>query len=944
MKVKVVPQEARFKMLTERLEDVSPHSRSPAEFFGRYPKLEKFNLGGVWFPTAGFDLGPAELHGDGLRPHPFLAASMSQCRERSIRIVTAIDDFFYIETGSRMKLRLLLDTGLQYLALAYQCEAEKFLKYQCTVLSAKILGQEILPDRKYPTLREGGIAGGGVYRWLRATLHYPLGKRAELAASLLRLPRAALPLDSVQVYKTLVAHKADLSVPPPEREEGSEVGERFSLVKESIRTIVDNLDLKTGKGWVVPTMGATFNSSRADGGALGEILETVTPSILRRCLGTPVFIGYAMVKTEPEAMYIPDWMESIWHDVRTCAADQHCEVQVHVISEPCKARIITTEPGKRNQLARGYQKIIHSALRREDVFQLTGGPLTVDILNENFQGLPTRDVLNGFLASVDYSRATDALNGDLCTAYGAIMADRLMMCHADRRVFLDSLSNHRINYDTACEDLMGFGLPNNGVIEAYDQCNGQLMGSASSFPGLCIINLAILMAAWLAYNGISEASERGYRYVLSALRPLINGDDLIFHSPNSEFFEFWWKFASEQGLTPSPGKNYTSKDFGSLNSKLFTCVEQHREARTYYVQKGPEGKYIHEKKVAASVDLVFSMVDYFDSGLLRGQHKVQFDTRRPDGKDTSGTLDWAHVGVNYQTMMASVSDPGRRKRVHEVWFGNFRNELMKSDRSWRLPLILGGLGLPLGGATKPQLALANLVINGKADLPPMGEGRTSFMSTWVQRWKSRMLRKAGELLTSRESFCDWWYEHDKKLGLQYNTKIPRENDIAPPSCIVPHILTKSKRTTREFTRVMERILSKNPTVGPIPLGQAVNAEVFRFWTGCKVALPSDPTGLNPLGEPDLDHDIWHLKREFVGSRDGEDDSAYSTELVQTVRSAILRKHNHALQRWQMYHEDLPYDPKLVRLPRTPSEVDTFFLEDDVNKHRGDKLSEVTEWS
>lgn len=109
--------------------------------------------------------------------------------------------------------------------------------------------------------------------------------------------------------------------------------------------------------------------------------------------------------------------------------------------------------------------------------------------------------------------------------------------------------------------------------------NGQLMGSITSFPILCMVNAAVFRYAYRIYleeQGIDTAVLK-----LSNLPCLINGDDLVFKS-DQRLLEIWRSLIGEAGLVESPGKSYESKSFAMINSVFFQETSRGLEHVPYY--------------------------------------------------------------------------------------------------------------------------------------------------------------------------------------------------------------------------------------------------------------------------------------------------------------------------------------------------------------------------
>jgi hypothetical protein len=141
-----------------------------------------------------------------------------------------------------------------------------------------------------------------------------------------------------------------------------------------------------------------------------------------------------------------------------------------------------------------------------------------------------------FLLSGDYESATDNINMDVSNKL--LESILLEIDHEPTRLWaMWENGQHTIHY------------PSWTNISPVIQTTGQLMGSLLSFPLLCLINDIVVSLA-----GIK--------------RRIINGDDLLCRA-TAEQITSWKEISSAAGLTPSIGKNFVSKTFGTFNSQLF---------------------------------------------------------------------------------------------------------------------------------------------------------------------------------------------------------------------------------------------------------------------------------------------------------------------------------------------------------------------------------------
>jgi hypothetical protein len=229
-------------------------------------------------------------------------------------------------------------------------------------------------------------------------------------------------------------------------------------------------------------------------------------------------------------------------------SDERLPARIVTLAEPCKIRTVTCGPTGDYYWAMQLQKWMHGVLRKKKTFTLIGGtyeglPISVSNLNARF-----RRVLNEgeFYVSGDYQAATNLISSTLSEA----VADEISrVCNLPDHLsdlLLRSLTRHTLTVGE----------------ESVDQANGQLMGSPSSFPVLCLINAALTRDS----QEIAGTIPQGTR--LDDFEILVNGDDVAFPTTTAGY-EIWKKVTACGGLNPSIGKNFTSSDFLVMNSCLF---------------------------------------------------------------------------------------------------------------------------------------------------------------------------------------------------------------------------------------------------------------------------------------------------------------------------------------------------------------------------------------
>lgn len=290
--------------------------------------------------------------------------------------------------------------------------------------------------------------------------------------------------------------------------------------------------------------------------------------------------------------------------------------RVKFILEPLKVRPITAGDLETNGIYQRLQKVLWKRLQKFPQFSLTGESLNQGHLkwlfhksNQFFnqQGNPHFLESEDWLyASGDFSAATDQLHGDLTRA----CVDEVSGDHLTREVLLNGLCRNKIFYHRdpliAVEDLDA---------PSIDMTNGQLMGCVFSFIFLCIINAAVFR--FCLEQNLEESTGVQTEIPIRDLPVLINGDDIGFYC-DQEFHNYWCSVCLQSGLEPSLGKNFLSRDFVTLNSKLYRIHPLFLEDWEY-TDEGYES-------VDCFVSHEFELVPYLNMSFLTGISKGGSDT------------------------------------------------------------------------------------------------------------------------------------------------------------------------------------------------------------------------------------------------------------------------------------------------------------------------------
>ncbi len=263
--------------------------------------------------------------------------------------------------------------------------------------------------------------------------------------------------------------------------------------------------------------------------------------------------------------------------------------KIVVLSEPLKGRPITAEDWDIQNVLSSFQKAVHPILRKMDVFRLIGTPLEESMIQEMFNDLPDKRVIN----SGDYANAT---NNMFPWASEACIDDMIDIIEEEwtdedqqfptrftqelKTLLYKSMTRHTFvrkwTEETPVLDEQGnpkYNKKGKPIIkkvvhtESKAQKHGQLMGSVVSFIFLCIINAAVCRYAMELSDRRIYSLRKSKKFQQAKL--MINGDDCIFDGWKGRIESIWEKCASIVGLQSSVGKTYFSDVMCTVNSQVF---------------------------------------------------------------------------------------------------------------------------------------------------------------------------------------------------------------------------------------------------------------------------------------------------------------------------------------------------------------------------------------
>jgi len=227
------------------------------------------------------------------------------------------------------------------------------------------------------------------------------------------------------------------------------------------------------------------------------------------------------------------------------------------LSEALKVRCITKGNSILNYVLKPLQKVMHTTLRRHPVFRLIGRPVEVSDI-ESIMKHPFLKAVHmpKMFISGDYSAATDELRRWASEAVALRIANNLKIGNVMTDLFLTNLCRNRL----VLTEKVGGGKQ---VVGEAEQVEGQLMGSITSFPILCLIN-----AALIRYCYELRCSGGRARYKLHQLPLLVNGDDCLFVG-DQNLKDVWSLTCSSAGLVESMGKTFIHPTMANINSTCF---------------------------------------------------------------------------------------------------------------------------------------------------------------------------------------------------------------------------------------------------------------------------------------------------------------------------------------------------------------------------------------
>lgn len=414
---------------------------------------------------------------------------------------------------------------------------------------------------------------------------------------------------------------------------------------------------------LLPSSSAHYGVRRKDGGG--------TTALFSKCAGqrTSSKVGEFDVP-EPKSDELMAAVEELkkvfdqneWHDG-----------EIHLVKEPFKLRSITTTNVALSYVGKYLQRMIHRQLSRHPAFSFAFGEVTVDDLSSwELYG-------EDYLCSGDYEAATDNLFVKYSSHCWQEICKQMEFDPWVYEVFNWGLAKNRWHF------------PSGRVLEQSEKV--QPMGYILSFTLLCIINFALARYVCEIDEMESIRRERRGSHGLLAEKRLkwnmrnrcpvrINGDDVLMKLSSRDSYDLFKGITAAAGLIPSIGKNYTSREFGMINSKLLVVV------RDWF-----------------GVGRVRFNVPYVNVGLIKGTGRVLSDTRIEDS--CSSVLGNVSESTHALALRHDTEFASSLLSQYIAW--NY-SVLTGTMRDWYLPTCLGGLGMWRSGRRLQPLSRAAALV------------------------------------------------------------------------------------------------------------------------------------------------------------------------------------------------------------------------------------------
>jgi elongation factor P hydroxylase len=479
---------------------------------------------------------------------------------------------------------------------------------------------------------------------------------------------------TVKVYDKDLAEKRLWSDITDDEETELEFDELLNEVRRTTREIFEGKtfsELDTARPFV-PSTNANYIVTRSDGGAVGWLMKSGILDSLKA--DQPLIswkeggMGSKGSWRSRSVVVSTSNLDARWKQAYEYILDEaekeEKSVKLVALKEALKIRVISKGPVATYTALKPLQQWLWSTLRSHDAncFRLIGEEISEKYLETQLGNLRQGEK---FLSG-DYKAATDNVDPRLSEEVVKTVSGLCIKSKQISKLFMESLTGHLIEN------------PLTGALKR--QTWGQLMGSITSFPILCIINAAICRRV--------REKELGRSLRLKDANISLNGDDCCFRCTEKGQYE-WERLAKLSGMSPSIGKYFFAERFVEMNSTRFVRVAE-------WCERGDPSARPHVR--------FLEEVPRINMGLLSGQARTTSGKTEKVRVASWGTLN--SVSANAHTLIRECPKEDRL-RVFESYLNTNWDLLTGANRKtkkgkkippvclpWFLPEHLGGLGLP----------------------------------------------------------------------------------------------------------------------------------------------------------------------------------------------------------------------------------------------------------
>nr|UQB76053.1 RNA-dependent RNA polymerase [Flumine narna-like virus 49] len=377
------------------------------------------------------------------------------------------------------------------------------------------------------------------------------------------------------------------------------------------------------------------------------------------------------------------WKKLYWQIFNTARTERPL-VQPVGLAEALKIRVISKGPPYLYTALKPLQMFMWRVLKENSIFELIGTPVTEEIIQKvigDVQENTIDEIISG-----DYQASTDNLHRWVSET----IASEIAQCVRE---------GEGNEFPPVLEEMLIRSLTKHIFIDKkkkeHPQEEGQLMGSVTSFPILCIANAALCRWAMELADGrqyrVSDKVDERFdgsvfctkqRDKLARLR--VNGDDCVFRGRKAFLSGLWEDITSFAGLSSSVGKTYYSRDFCVINSVLYDLVEH--SYTSGWVFSDSDGLMmdtftVHDWRARFWVER-----KYINLGLLYG-------IKRSSGATDDATVGAESLGELHRTL-SRTCPLAQWERVSGRFLRLHRETMKRYPHTpWFMPEWLGGFGL-----------------------------------------------------------------------------------------------------------------------------------------------------------------------------------------------------------------------------------------------------------